>query len=532
MTQVNAHQPCSDCNSSDALTYYETSTYCFSCKTTRPLDKQGIQENKRTTMSLVTTTFEKPPEDARPKTIADRGITRSTCERYGVVEDNNNYWFPYHQESEVVAYKKRAKADKKFSITGAWRDATLFGQHLFNKGGKFVTLVEGEMDALATYQMLGSKYPVVSIRNGAGSASNDVKNNYEWLDSFDTIVVCMDNDEQGITASNHIADVFGSKVKVFKSTPEYKDACDYLSLGEEKLFFDKWWQSERYVPDGIIDGSTLWDEVSKPVEKSIVDYPFAGLNKLTYGIRDELVTITAGSGLGKSQFVREIVHHVLNNTDDNIGLMFLEESTKKTARSIMSLHANKPLHLPDVNYSVEELRESFDATLGTGRMYLFDHFGSTSIDNILSRVRYLAKGLSCKFVFLDHVSIVISAQGSGDERKSIDEIMTKLRMLVAECGICLFVVSHLKRPDGKGHEEGAATSLSQLRGSASIAQLSDIVIGLERNGQDDDPLERHTTHVRVLKNRFSGLTGPACRLLYDLDTGRMIERKDEEENVL
>jgi twinkle protein len=130
------------------------------------------------------------------------------------------------------------------------------------------------------------------------------------------------------------------------------------------------------------------------------------------------------------------------------------------------------------------------------------------------------------------VSIVVSAQGSGDERKSIDEIMTKLRMLVAECGISLFVVSHLKRPDGKGHEEGAATSLSQLRGSGSIAQLSDLVIGLERNGQDADPLERHTTHVRVLKNRFSGLTGPACRLLYDLDSGRMIERKDEEEDVL
>jgi len=120
----------------------------------------------------------------------------------------------------------------------------------------------------------------------------------------------------------------------------------------------------------------------------------------------------------------------------------------------------------------------------------------------------------------------------GDERKAIDSIMTKLRMLAQETGISLFVVSHLKRPDGKGHEEGAATSLSQLRGSGSIAQLSDIVLGLERNGQDPDVMERHTTHVRVLKNRFSGLTGPACRLLYDLDSGRMVERKDLEEEAL
>ena len=101
-------------------------------------------------------------------------------------------------------------------------------------------------------------------------------------------------------------------------------------------------------------------------------------------------------------------------------------------------------------------------------------------------------------------------------------------MLVQETGISLLLVSHLKRPDGKGHEEGSATSLSQLRGSGSIAQLSDMVLGLERNGQADDPIIRNTTHVRVLKNRFSGLTGKACDLLYDLATGRMSEHDLED----
>jgi len=101
--------------------------------------------------------------------------------------------------------------------------------------------------------------------------------------------------------------------------------------------------------------------------------------------------------------------------------------------------------------------------------------------------------------------------------------------MVQETGIGLIVVSHLKRPDGKGHEEGAVTSLAQLRGSGSIAQLSDMVIGLERNGQHEDPIERNTTHVRVLKNRFCGITGQACSLLYNHNTGRMIERDMEEE---
>jgi twinkle protein len=257
-------------------------------------------------------------------------------------------------------------------------------------------------------------------------------------------------------------------------------------------------------------------------------YPWESLNKLTYGIREaELVTITAGSGLGKSQFVREIVWHILKHSEENIGLLFLEENARKTALSLMSLAANKPLHLPDVESTEEERWEAFEATMGTQRLFMFDHFGSTSIDNIIARCRYMAKALDTKFLFLDHVSIVVSAQSNGDERKALDEICTKLRMLVQETGITLFMVSHLKRPDGKGHEEGAASSLSQLRGSASIAQLSDMVIGLERNGQAEDPIERNTTNVRVLKNRFCGTTGPAGGLLFDQKTGRMVEVKEE-----
>jgi twinkle protein len=243
----------------------------------------------------------------------------------------------------------------------------------------------------------------------------------------------------------------------------------------------------------------------------------------------ELVTVTAGSGLGKSQVLRELVWHLIKNTDDNIGLMFLEESVRKTALSMMSLAANAPLHLPDSVVSEDDRKTAFNDTLGTGRLYLFDHFGSTSIENIINRVRYLAKGMSCKYIFLDHLSIIISSQESGDERKALDEVMTKLRMLVQETNIALILVSHLKRPPDKGHEEGATTSLAQLRGSASIAQLSDMVIGLERNGQAEDLLERNTTRVRVLKNRYSGVTGPACSLLYNKETGRMFEVEDEPE---
>ena len=135
----------------------------------------------------------------------------------------------------------------------------------------------------------------------------------------------------------------------------------------------------------------------------------------------------------------------------------------------------------------------------------------------------MAKALECKFIVLDHVSMILASQEFGDERKGLDEIMTKLRTLVQETDIALLIVSHLKRPDGKGHEEGAVTSLSQLRGSGSIAQLSDMVLGLERDAQHENETIRNTTSLRVLKNRFVGMTGPATYLFYDKDTGRLHE---------
>ena len=136
-------------------------------------------------------------------------------------------------------------------------------------------------------------------------------------------------------------------------------------------------------------------------------------------------------------------------------------------------------------------------------------------DIIYNRIEYLASGLETRVVFLDHLSILLSGL-EGDERRMIDTTMTKLRSLVERTGIALFLVSHLKRTQSDtNHEEGARVTLGQLRGSASIAQLSDTVIALERNQQDGS--QHSDTTVRVLKNRYSGETGIACRLEYNLN---------------
>ena len=133
-------------------------------------------------------------------------------------------------------------------------------------------------------------------------------------------------------------------------------------------------------------------------------------------------------------------------------------------------------------------------------------------------------GCGCKWVVVDHLHMLVSATLEGDERRAIDAIMTKLRSIVEETGAGLILVSHLRRVEGnKGHENGVTVNLSHLRGSQSIAQLSDCVIALERNQQADDEEEANTTVMRVLKSRYTGDVGFATKLLYDKESGRLNE---------
>jgi len=224
----------------------------------------------------------------------------------------------------------------------------------------------------------------------------------------------------------------------------------------------------------------------------------------------------------------------------NVGLMFLEESVERTTDSLCGLALNKPIHLPNVDVTKSELERGYSQTVGkvdangTARVHLYDHFGSTNVESIVRQIEFFARARDCKFIVLDHISIVVSDQRNLDERRAIDELVTALRTAVQRLDICLLVVSHARRPGSgdKGHEDGAQTHLADLRGSAAIGQLSDAVIGLERNLQDENEDKRGVTRIRVLKNRFSGFVGPATYLRYQKDTGRMVEMSNKEYEAL
>ena len=542
-TWDKVHQPCPLCNSSDAVgVNTDGSAKCFSCGEFMPDYEKSCEGESMTTNTA------KLPDDINEgsfNALSDRRISQATAKKYGVkvaLDLQGNvvkHFYPYYNGYELSATKCRNVRTKDFFVSGTYNDTGLFGQQLF-KGGKYVTITEGECDAMAAYELLGSKWAVVSIKRGAKGAVKDVKESLEFFDEFENVIIAFDNDKAGKEAAVKVARLFKpSKAKILNLPNGWKDPNDMLRSNKHKEFVEAWWAAKVYTPSGVINISEQRDKFHNREKKQSIPFPYEGLNDKLYGLRQgELLTLTGGTGLGKSSVTRELEHWLIKQTKDNVGIIALEEDWRRTIDGILSIEANARLYIDQVRerFSKEELDKFFDVLYdgeNKNRVWVHSHFGTNDIDDIFTKLRFMIIGCDCKWVVVDHLHMLVSAVHEGDERRAIDTIMTRLRSLVEETGAGIILVSHLRRVDGnKGHENGIEVSLSHLRGSNSIGQLSDCVIALERNQQSDDPDEARTTKMRILKSRYTGDVGLACRVIYDAETGRLseVDNSDFEDN--
>lgn len=528
---VKEHLPCTDCGSHDALCLYSDGhTYCFSCNT---FHKGKEEEMEGTAYKHGAGCI--PAEDMYTDTLRARGIRKDTCIKYGYFKSAMNdetvqVACYYDDDNKLIGQKLRFK-DKKFETRGAKFSDRFFGQNLWANGHrKMLIVTEGEIDCLTVSQIQDNKYPVVSVPSGVGSAKKVFKAQAEWLNSFDKVIVFFDMDEAGRKGVRDIEGLLKPH-KLFIATLPYKDPNECLLNGHPEVIIDSIWNAKEYTPDGIVNGKDLWEEVSKDVVNDGYDLPWTdlSLNKMIMGLRKgELCVLTAGTGVGKTTFVRQIAYDFGVTKKLKIGMLMLEENVKRTATGLMSVHVGKRLYLNRHIISDDEYRTAFEETLGTGNYVLYEHFGSLDGDNLMDKIRYMAVSEECDFIILDHISIAISGLEGDNERKMIDVLMTQLRSLAEETGVGLIIISHLRRNNAIGSvsfEEGGSVSLSQLRGSGAIGQLADTVLGLERNQQAEGN-KKNLVRVRVLKCRWTGETGIGGYLFYDKDhdTLQAVER--------
>lgn len=542
---------CPACGSSDANAVYQNtkggkefkSTYCFSCCTSAKPD--GEPEVKTGGYDLSKFIWGDYTER--------RGIKVATMRKYGYQisktyrADCDTHIAPYYDENgSLCAQHIRYEGDKSnmpFKGQNPKR-LQMFGQQLFSAGQKRLVICEGEIDAMSTYQALGSSWPVIGIP-GADRTEKCLAANLEYVESFDEVVLFFDNDEAGRKATETALKLLSyGKAKFIKEFPlDCKDANDILTKhGPDELRRTVFFKAEEYIPDGVTD---IKDIEFNPEVFSVSLYPWDCFNKKLFARRGgELTVYTAGSGIGKSTILRAIYAGLLSQGESCAGI-FLEETIAETKADIMSNILGKPIRkilaqhavnkalvskgkeplFPDVEELDSKMLQDAEAEVNNSGMLLIDHSKGYDLESVLSQIRFLAVSKGVKHILLDHISLLISSDKTIDnEVKATDVVMKEFRILAEDLGINIDIISHVrKRTNGqKSINSGAQIHAEELRGSGSLFQIANNVISFERHQQDDNP---NLTVCRSLKNRLAGFTGIIGQLRFDPETGRLAEEE-------
>ena len=278
------HEPCPSCGSRNNLARYSDGhAVCFT---------GGCSHYERATGEVIES---KPKANRKLEmtgviaSIPDRRISEATCKKFGVTVEYDTagkiskHHYPYYDKDTgaQTGTKSRIVDSKGFYSSGTFDNVGLFGQQAFKGGGKYITVVEGEADALAVSEMFDGKWAVVSIRSGASGAVKDIKANLEWLETFENVVICFDSDTAGQEASRAVLDLFTpNKAKNVRLSA--KDAGEMLKERNVQGFIKEWWNAKTYQPDGIIAGSDTWESIVAQEEVKSIPYPWQCLNAVSY----------------------------------------------------------------------------------------------------------------------------------------------------------------------------------------------------------------------------------------------------------
>ena len=553
---VKKNQPClnPECGSHDARQIYEDGTsFCFSCQKFFPKGAEETQEEEGSGFKKEETkVVRKPPpglpsslRKSIPKSLSieeilelpsrgfrERKITKEVAEFFSVkvsYDSAGNIDTHYYPYSNSKAWKIRA-LPKTFSWIG--KSIELFGRDKFNGAGKRLIIVEGEIDAMsiaqASLEKYGKIYPVVALSSSV-MAHKSILEDRDWVRSFAEVVLCLDNDEAGEKATKEAIKVIGvDKVKIAKLP--LKDPNEVLLAEGGNRLLQCIFDAAPYIPAGIVGKEALWTALEAYNAATGHPYPacMAGVNtKLKAKRGGEITLFISGTGSGKSTLLREIALDILQTTEDKIGIVSLEESPAETARKFAGMAINRNPAKEEI--PLEELKVGFDQVFGDDRVIVLDHQGSMNDTSIVDQLEYMCL-VGCKFLFVDHITIMTS-EGvdnlTGNEAQ--DKVMNDLLRLVKRYPeVWVGLVSHLRKApgNGKSFEEGKLPSIDDIKGSGSIKQISFDIISFARDLTASDEKVRNTIKMRVLKSRYTGLTGAVPGAQYSWDTGRLTAMED------
>lgn len=490
-------------------------------------------------------------EELPIKALTSRGITREVAERYGVRvglsqtdgETVISHFYPKTKGGVVRSYKVRSLDPKYFFAVGDGRECDLFGIMQARKGDVYsgkLFLFEDELSCMSGYQALDQssktqyKPACVSLPDGSKVAATALSRNRKFIETFDELVVCMDNDEAGEEAVKVIRSIY-PKVKIAripkgktKDGKDIKDANDLLMEGRcLELSNALRFTASSESPAAAVSVSDCIEDALKKPEWGL-SYPWPDLTDMTYGaIFGEMISIGGGVGSGKTLLAHEMCAHYINEHGINCGTFMLEETVGNSLKNIAGKSANIPFHLPDLDYDPQVLRD--EAMKYNGKLFLYQNFGSNEWADIKQCIRFWVIENQCKFIFLDNITCLVSHLTPSEINTEVSRIASELSNMCNELNFTCYVFSHLNPPQsGASHEDGGQVREVQFTGSRALMRFSQLMLGFERSKQESG-MGKHNSIIRLLKDRKFGRSGEIYTK-YIPATGRLVPRPEDEVN--
>lgn len=488
--------------------------------------------------------------------LKSRFLLEETCKRlnYQVGKDSNNEWVRilnwYDDKGNRISQKIKRTNDpqtgkKRMYFINHTPETGLYGRWLWSPNEKlFVTVTEGEEDMMAVMQVQGYQYPVVSLPKGSSDARKSISEDLKYLLGFKYVILAFDNDECGKEATRQCLDLFEPGQVRIAEWP-LKDANDMLIAGRGDEIKNILFNAKEITPEASVTVRDVLDRVMIQPRFGI-DFPWKTWTEVTYGLQmGEIHVIVAASGIGKTEIVKEIMFHLLDKHDFNIGLFSFEQTPENTIRRLVGSKLHSKLHLPGAEWNPEEIKS--EALKFNEKIWLYDKAGRVSIPDLFKCIRYWAKAKNTKLFILDN----IKALGIANNTEEASTFMNKLKSLMKELNTTMILLSHVSKhsyqystyiPNKKSEIDSTAEETSKamnkaglewetgrmptgnnVEGGNTIVALSDYVFGLARDRTNTDPTVKRTMRVKVLKARLdSSMDGREFKLWYS-DEGKLIE---------
>jgi len=391
----------------------------------------------------------------------------------------------------------------------------------------------GEEDALAFAQALYSKKesteywtPVVSVTCGDGSIIKQFKANFEYINSFDKVVLAFDNDDSAQKYVEEAARLLSpGKGFIVKFPQGIKDASDMVKAGRSAELKQLFWKATPFSRVDVLHLSQMWDDFESEDNNVKIPFPssWSHLNEMMNGgmEKGEITIIGALTSIGKSSIINNVVYSLIENTPFKVGAMYLEGTKREVVRDLLSLDAGMNLRTVNRdNVDIDVLKSRFFENLAKKDQFVYvDHQGSISTSEIFDKLNYLAKAENCDVIIIDPVQAGVNSSDNG----AIIEFMDTLLKFAKETDTCVVAVSHKRKPS---EENPHAVTEYSLMGSSSLNQIAFNTILLSRDKMNECPIKKSATKLQLVKCRRTGNTGEAGWLRYDHNTTHLFATSD------